>query len=75
MKHPKFYFIDNEIARAAARNIGAQLVPGTTSYGQAFENYINSEAYKALHYKKKEAILSFFNTSDGARCSYTINPY
>ncbi len=59
---PKFYLIDNGIARALSRTLESRLLPHTKEYGNAFESFVIVEIYKLVKYFKPMWELSYLRT-------------
>lgn len=74
-KQARFYFIDNGIAFAASKSLKRELIPGSTEYGKAFETFVLSEIYKAIHYNKMECEMTYFLTSDGAEVDLILSQH
>lgn len=62
---PKFYFFDLGVTRALSRQLGMQPTPGTSYYGELFEQFIILECHKLASYFKSDYKLSYFSTKDG----------
>ena len=60
IKSPKFYFFDTGVSRAAARILSVRLVPGTSIYGQTFEQFVMTQAIHGLKYACPEAKVSYY---------------
>ncbi len=71
-KAPKFYFIDNGIARALASQLELPLKPGTFAYGSAFEAFVIAEVHKLISYRDKDESLSYLRTKDGAEVDLIV---
>lgn len=71
-KKAKFYFIDIGIARALSRTLTLSIQPGTSFYGELFEQFIVAEIYKLFHYYQPEYRLSFLQTKDDAEIDLVI---
>jgi len=65
ISHPKFYLFDPGIQRTLTRQLDAELVTGTSYYGNAFEHWIILETMRLLDYSEIEYKISFFRTQDG----------
>ena len=66
-KHPKFYFFDTGIARAAAQTLGTQLRPSTYEFGRFFEHFVVLEAIRANAAHEKGYEFFYFKTDRGAK--------
>ena len=65
-KHPKFYFFDTGIARAAAQTLDTQLRPRTYEFGRFFEHFVVLEAIRANAAYEKGYEFFYFKTDRGA---------
>ncbi|MDI6732281.1 MAG: DUF4143 domain-containing protein [Candidatus Margulisbacteria bacterium] len=72
IRHPKFYFFDTGVVTALKGGLSAGMVPGTDSFGRAFEHFIILEVKRLFDYRGREAKISFFRTSDGAEVDLII---
>ncbi len=64
--HPKFYFFDTGVVGALKNELSSDLVAGSSPYGDAFEHWCILEIKRLLSYRRIDAKISFFRTSDGA---------
>jgi len=64
--HPKFYFFDTGVVRAALQVLDSKVLPGTYEFGKLFENFVILEAMKANDYAESGFSLSYFRSADGA---------
>ncbi|HEY8270089.1 MAG TPA: AAA family ATPase [Pseudobdellovibrionaceae bacterium] len=62
---PKFYFFDVGVQRALEGSLDSIPTPGTSSYGQYFENYLFTEIFRANTYSQKNYKLSHYQTTTG----------
>jgi len=60
---PKFYYFDVGVARALSATLGAEPVPGTSYYGELFEQFIIMECIKLKYYYQSEYRLSYLMTA------------
>lgn len=60
---PKFYYFDVGVARALSATLGAKPVPGTSYYGELFEQFIIVECIKLKYYYQSEYRLSYLMTA------------
>ncbi len=65
VRHPKFYFFDNGIVRAATQTLDAELTPGNSAYGRAFEHFVILEIIKANDANEKGYSFSYFKVTSG----------
>lgn len=61
----KFYLFDVGIQRAIEGSLDSPPVPGTSAYGQYFENYFFTEVFRFNEYSQKNYKISHYNTSTG----------
>jgi len=66
ISHPKFYLFDLGVASALRGELSRELIPGSPPYGKSFEHFIILEVKRLLDYRKREAKMSFYRTTDGA---------
>ena len=64
-RHPKFYFFDYGVVRAATHTLDSELRPGTFTYGQAFEHLVVLEIIKANDASETGYDFSYFKTFSG----------
>lgn len=69
---PKFYFIDPGVKRALGRTLTVELLPQTTSYGDAFEQRVIIEIIKGASYARLDWIYSFARTKDDVEIDLLI---
>jgi predicted AAA+ superfamily ATPase len=60
IKSPKFYFFDTGVSRAAARILSAKLTPGTSLYGETFEQLIVVQVIHGLKYVSQDTKISYY---------------
>lgn len=64
--HPKFYFFDTGVVRAAIQVLDSKIAPGTYEFGKMFEHFVILEAIKSNDYAEAGFSLSYFRSADGA---------
>lgn len=69
---PKFYFIDVGIARALARHLSVTPQPGTSYYGELFEQFIVTECIKLADYFWSEYKFSYLMTGAGTEIDLVV---
>ena len=69
---PKFYYFDLGVARALSSSLSLTPTPGTSYYGELFEQFIIIECFKLTHYYQPEYRLSYLMTSSGAEIDLII---
>lgn len=60
---PKFYYFDLGVTRALSATLGVNPAPGTSYYGELFEQFIIIECIKLKHYYQSEYRLSYLMTA------------
>lgn len=60
---PKFYFFDNGVCRAIARQLNIPLAEGTSVYGDYFESFLINEIFKRNEYEKLDYRLTYLCTA------------
>ena len=65
-KHPKFYFFDTGVARAAALSLDTYLRPATYEFGRFFEHFVVLEIIKENSANEKGYEFFYFRTDRGA---------
>lgn len=61
----KFYLFDVGIQRAIEGSLDSPPVPGTSAYGQYFENYFFTEVFRFNEYSQKNYKIAHYNTTTG----------
>lgn len=64
--HPKFYFFDPGVVRAAQQTLDSRMVQGTYEFGKFFEHLVILEAIRANDYAERGFQFSYFRSTDGA---------
>ena len=72
IKSPKFYFFDTGVSRAAARILSTTLVPGTSLYGETFEQFIMIQVIHALKYLQPETKISYYKDENDIEVDIVI---
>jgi predicted AAA+ superfamily ATPase len=70
--HPKFYWFDIGIARAAAGLLDEKVDPGTYDFGNQFESLVIIEAMKLNDHTETNAQFTYFRSADGAEIDLII---
>lgn len=70
---PKFYIFDLGVKKAMERSLQQKVVPGTSSYGQAFEHFIICETFRLNSYFRLDYNLSHYQTSAGGELDLILN--
>ena len=69
---PKFYLFDNGVMRALAGQVDYPLVPGSSEYGVAFEQFVIAELMRRMAYLEIDTKFSFLATEGGAEIDLVI---
>lgn len=69
---PKFYYFDLGVARTLSSTLSVIPAPGTSYYGELFEQFIIIECFKLKHYHQSEYQLSYLLTSSDAEIDLII---
>lgn len=72
VQHPKYYMFDLGVTRSISRHLRVPLLPKTSAYGKAFENFIILECIRLNHYLQKDYALSYLLTKDDAEIDLII---
>lgn len=72
IKSPKFYFFDTGVSRAAARILSVRLVPGTSVYGETFEQFVVTQTIHGLRYSKPETKVSYYKDENDIEADLVI---
>jgi uncharacterized protein len=76
VQHPKFYLFDTGVVRAITKKLKAPLVPRTSDYGNAFEQWLITEMMRINDYKTMDLTFSFYRTDQGVEVDLVIEtPY
>ena len=70
---PKFYYFDTGVKRSLERALHSRVVKGSYSYGDLFEHFILTEAFKLNHYLSTDYKLSFFQTTSGGEVDLILS--
>lgn len=69
---PKFYFFDVGVVRSLSRMLGVMPKPGTSYYGELFENFIVMECIKLTSYHQMEFKFSYLMTGAGVEIDLVV---
>jgi predicted AAA+ superfamily ATPase len=72
IKSPKFYFFDTGVARSAARTLSVALVPGTSIYGEVFEQFIVTQCIHTLKYRFPDAKVMFYKDENNIEVDLVV---
>ena len=67
---PKFYFADVGVVNHLARR--GELLPGSTAYGKAFENWVFHELSLHLAYRETGQALSYWRLAGGTEVDFIV---
>ncbi len=71
-QNPKFYIFDNGVLRSLSSRLTIPLASRTSSYGDAFENWLICEVYRLISYAENDFALSYLRTKDDAEIDLII---
>lgn len=71
-QRPKFYFFDTGVSRALARTLGLPLLPQTSAFGDAFEQFVINEAVRLGSYFQSEYRFTYLRTKDDAEIDLIV---
>lgn len=69
---PKFYFVDNGIARSLARMLNVIPEPSTSYYGELFESFVVAALYARGSYVQNDYRLTYLESLGGAEIDLVI---
>ena len=69
---PKFYFFDVGVSRALALNLSVLVSPGTSYYGEIFEQFIVLECIKLADINNLEFKFNYLQTKDGVEIDLVV---
>ncbi len=64
--NPKFYLFDQGVKRSLANHLHIPIAPSTSTYGDAFEEWLVTEIHRLIQYKESDFTLSYLRTKDDA---------
>ncbi len=67
---PKFYFSDVGVVNRLARR--GELIPGSSAYGKAFENWVFHELGLNLSYRESNTALSYWRLAGGTEVDFIV---
>ena len=70
--NPKFYLFDNGVQRALADELTIEVRPRTSSFGEAFEQFVINEVNRLQSYYRKDYRLSYLLTGGNAEIDLII---
>ena len=70
---PKFYLFDNGVRRSLANLLKVPVVPQTSAYGNAFENWLICEIHRLISYAENDYSLSYLRASGDAEIDLVID--
>lgn len=70
--HPKFYLFDSGVERAIKKHLSLELLPGTSEFGRAFEQWVINECISLNDYYDRDFEFSYFRTENGAEVDLVI---
>jgi len=72
IKSPKFYLFDLGVKRSLENRLQIPLLPGSSEYGSAFENWIINELYRFNSYRELDYQFSYLRTKDDVEVDLVI---
>ncbi len=72
IKSPKFYLFDLGVKRSLENRLQIPILPGSSEYGSAFENWVINELYRLNSYQELDYQLSYLRTKDGVEIDLVI---
>jgi uncharacterized protein len=69
---PKFYFFDSGVARSLSRTLTVPLVPRTSAYGEAFEQFIILESQRLHAYRPRDFRFSYLRTQSDVEVDLVV---
>ncbi|PIS48072.1 MAG: ATPase [Elusimicrobia bacterium CG08_land_8_20_14_0_20_51_18] len=72
VKHPKFYFFDTGVQRAASGRLSVEPQRGTREYGFLFEHFVICEILRFISYGENDYSAHFYRTKSGAEVDLVI---
>jgi uncharacterized protein len=72
LAHPKFYWFDPGVARAASGLLDVEMLPGTYEFGNIFEQLVIAEAKKLNDATESHASLMYFRSADDAEIDLIV---
>jgi predicted AAA+ superfamily ATPase len=69
---PKFYFVDNGIARSLARMLNVIPEPSTSYYGELFESFVVAALYARNSYLQNDYRITYLESLGGAEIDLVI---
>lgn len=72
LSHPKFYWFDSGVARAASGLLDEEMPHGTYEFGSVFEQLVITEAKKLNDATESHASLMYFRSADDAEIDLII---
>jgi predicted AAA+ superfamily ATPase len=72
-KNPKFFFFDLGVQRALSRMLTTQLVPKTSAFGNAFEQFLITEIHRLSSYRANDWAFFYLRTKDDAEVDLIID--
>lgn len=70
---PKFYIFDLGIKKAMEKSLQQTVLPGTSSYGTAFEHFVICETFRLNSYLRLDYGLSHYQTSAGGEIDLILH--
>lgn len=72
LRAPKFFLFDPGVKRSLAGMLQVPVVPQSSAFGDAFEEWLTVEIHRLIHYRESDFSLSYLRTKDGAEIDLVI---
>jgi predicted AAA+ superfamily ATPase len=73
MRHPKFYLFDLGVCRALSRQLESRLTPGTSLYGELFEQWLVLEVHRWCRYLSRNTQLFYYQPHGGKELDLVLS--
>jgi len=73
IQSPRFYYFDVGIANYLLKR--EKILPGSETFGKAFEHYIYHEIYAHRHYTQSDYSISYWRTTSGLEVDFILGDH
>ena len=73
IQSPRFYYFDVGIANYLLKR--GNILPGSETFGKAFEHYIYHEIYAHQHYTQSDYTISYWRTTSGLEVDFILGDH
>lgn len=73
IQSPRFYYFDVGIANYLLKR--GKILPGSETFGKAFEHYIYHEIYAHRHYTQSDYTISYWRTTSGLEVDFILGDH